>query len=401
MADLSRIKLLDGKIYSLKDTASRDAINSLALDIEELKSQNNGGVEYTFNLQNLFDGYKLPVGTLLQDHWTDIVHEKTYDLIWRINHYENDGVWLQSTYVHPIPVPFAARIKAYTFTGSIASGTQKSIKNGEDNYYYCFTLPCNVSMNDYLCFSDNNIEVYTSNNILKGVTPYKYEYASSSYPTGYPKLTALSDRQKYGNPRWKYSLIRQYLNSNARVGEWWQATESDQTSSQPIVNKYAGFLTGISDELRNIITSYSSQTYYEYNSYEYTEDLVTLPSTGQLNVFGNYHCYDSGSSASQEGFTHSFWKIKFNETNYRSLDNMYDLIYWKGWQALTQYTIYGQSVPSWTRTGYYRNYSDNTISGYVGAIVTNVTDRETYIPLSKFAASSTNYFTPMVFVSLL
>ena len=76
------------------------------------------------------------------------------------------------------------------------------------------------------------------------------------------------DRQSYGNNRYLYSNLLQWLNSDAAAGEWYTAqhqydnaptTKGTDTNNNAYTNK-AGFLNGFSTDLKNAMQTVSKTT---------------------------------------------------------------------------------------------------------------------------------------------
>lgn len=98
---------------------------------------------------------------------------------------------------------------------------------------------------------------------------------------------------------WQYSNIRQYLNSNASVGDWWQSSHlGDSVSSAQ--KMYAGWLKGTTKALQEAIkpiqiTSYGYIDYTTKKASFTTIDSVFLPSSynimGDTNVVGKQWAY--------------------------------------------------------------------------------------------------------------
>ena len=108
-----------------------------------------------------------------------------------------------------------------------------------------------------------------------------------------------SNLANYGWNNWQYSNIRQYLNSNATAGNWWQSSHlGDSVNSNK--KKYAGWLKGATEALRKAIkpiqiTSYGYIDYATKKAFFTTVDTVFLPSAynimGSTNVVGKQWDY--------------------------------------------------------------------------------------------------------------
>lgn len=97
-----------------------------------------------------------------------------------------------------------------------------------------------------------------------------------------------SNLAHYGWNNWQYSNIRQYLNSSAVAGDWWQSSHlGDSVSS--VQKVYAGWLKGTTEALRKAIkpiqiTSYGYVDYATKKTSFITTDTVFLPSA--YNIMG-------------------------------------------------------------------------------------------------------------------
>lgn len=98
-----------------------------------------------------------------------------------------------------------------------------------------------------------------------------------------------SNLAHYGWNNWQYSNIRQYLNSNAIAGNWWQSSHlGDSVSSNQKV--YAGWLRGTTEALREAIKpiqiiSYGYVSDTVKKAFFTTTDTVFLPSA--YNIMGD------------------------------------------------------------------------------------------------------------------
>ena len=88
----------------------------------------------------------------------------------------------------------------------------------------------------------------------------------------------------YGNNRWKYSAVRQYLNSDANAGEWWTPQQVFDRAPDYAATK-KGWLAGTPEDFRHILTPVKVQTAIpEANvtagepTFDVTYDKVFLPS---------------------------------------------------------------------------------------------------------------------------
>ena len=108
----------------------------------------------------------------------------------------------------------------------------------------------------------------------------------------------------YGCNRYKYSAVRQYLNSAENVGKWWKSqTVFDIAPDQ--LSTIAGFLSGCSESFIQVIKPVGVKTYLnttqdsEIGEYETVYDKVFLPSLEEMYIT---------PQKAGEGDVHEYWK---------------------------------------------------------------------------------------------
>ena len=124
----------------------------------------------------------------------------------------------------------------------------------------------------------------------------------------------VTERQYYGNHRWKYSIYRQWLNSTARAwksGDGFSLWYSPQTNfdmpPSETVRKMAGFLHGVDAGLLEliqpvkIITALSDTDKTNSGDYDVTYDRVWLQSMTELGLGNN--------NSVAEGSTFEYWRV--------------------------------------------------------------------------------------------
>lgn len=123
----------------------------------------------------------------------------------------------------------------------------------------------------------------------------------------------------YGDNRWWKSAYRQYLNSDAAAGAWWQPQDKwdmkpDQADTLP------GFLSGFSDDFRNALTRVKVVTYgnnvTDDGSAVVTYDKVFLPSLQEI------YC---SPQVSGEGTYWPYWKERTGAKTPQALWQTYPL----------------------------------------------------------------------------
>lgn len=123
----------------------------------------------------------------------------------------------------------------------------------------------------------------------------------------------------YGDNRWYKSAYRQYLNSDAPAGAWWQPQDEwdmkpDQADTVP------GFLAGFSDDFKNALTRVKVVTYgntvTDDGSAVVTYDKIFLPSLEEI------YC---SPQVSGEGTYWPYWKERTGAKTPQALWKTYPL----------------------------------------------------------------------------
>lgn len=161
----------------------------------------------------------------------------------------------------------------------------------------------------------------------------------------------------YGDNRWYKSAYRQYLNSDAPAGAWWQPQDEwdmkpDQADTVP------GFLAGFSDDFKNALTRVKVVTYgntvTDDGSAVVTYDKIFLPSLEEI------YC---SPQVSGEGTYWPYWKERTGAKTPQALWQTYPL---RITRDLAQRTVgrYGRLRSASRGSGYNAFGVDS--SGYVG-----------------------------------
>ncbi len=312
---------------------SADAMATVATDLQAIKHIVQNGYA-----SNIFS-----VGDQIIDDWTDSVGGTTYSVPHNVVTFQDvelqdgetvPGMWLQWHYSTPYSMPFDAQEAFYYAEDGLDAGiyyftigsTWGAFTSGN---IYQFTLESAVPAGGQLVF--NNTDLY--NNDLDGTTLSVYESSTSTDALETAEITKVDSgsgtdlgtfttagsgnansiqRAAYGYNRWSQSAIRQWLNSSADIGEWWEPQNVfDRPPAQ--LATYPGFLSGYSSAFLSAIqkvkvrTALNTITDSEDGTYEDTYDYIFLPSleqqyiTPQLSgVEGDYWEYwkrATGSSA--------------------------------------------------------------------------------------------------------
>ncbi len=211
------------------------------------------------------------------------------------------------------------------------------------------------------------VSVYDAGNDSDATDLGTFSARAHSYLTSSNNVT---ERQFYGNHRWKTSIYRQWLNSTARAwksGDGFSLWYSPQTNfdmpPSETVRKMAGFLHGIDAGLLQLIqpveikTALSDTDKANAGEYDITYDRVWLQS--QKEVFGS----DNNSVA--EGVQFEYWRV--HNTNA-------DRIKYEGstaryWWLRSPYPSYAYDVRLITPSGDLSHYGAHNSNGVVPACV--------------------------------
>lgn len=212
-----------------------------------------------------------------------------------------------------------------------------------------FTIPSALSFGDRICglygapdYSPSNWKVYTVTDSGKtlsdpiavtvsddgagtslGTMPYSARVASLSFPLNSMQEVA------YGWNRWKTSAARQWLNSEAGVGFWWEAQDAFDIRPNELSTK-PGFLSGFPAEFLNAIKRVEVKTFAntvnDGSSSSPTEDStydrVFLPSMTEVYVI----------EQKTEGQPFEYWKRRLGISSPQG---------WYGEHAMPERICYG------------------------------------------------------------
>ena len=282
-------------------------------------------------------GEAYAIGDQFVDTWVDKANNQEYTYPYQLNHIGSveledgetlsDRPFLQAHYAHPFGVQFSHQRAFLACPDGLPVGT----------YYITMgaNWGSNVQMGDVVCFTTtvavpsggrvsgcygapdqakSNWKVYTHSadgkTILETITPTFVASGTSlgtlNYATRDGNLNSMQE-MAYGWNRWKYSAIRQYLNSSEGVGNWWTAQDAWDIAPTELTTK-AGFLSGCPETFVEALKKVKVVTYPntvqddpQGNTPDITYDRVFLPSLEQI------YCVPQKVG---EGEYHEYWKRK-------------------------------------------------------------------------------------------
>lgn len=282
------------------------------------------------------------IGDKFIDTWTDKANsDKEYnDYTWRVDHHgevelENGdvvpGMYLATHWTHPVAMTFNQYQAFYYAETELAAGTYYvtldytwGSKDCVKGASFCFTLTKPVPAGGKLAgFRRAPDEAYTSWDVRsydtdsktiietvkvsKGVSGNCLINAWGAYYDGTSNINGLQ-RTAYGYARWAQSTIRQYLNSDAGVGQWWTPQNKFDVAPDNL-STTAGYLSGLPTDLLAAIKPVKIVTYTntceaadKTQVMDVTYDRVFLPSLEEMYV-------KPQAPAGGEGEAHEYWRI--------------------------------------------------------------------------------------------
>lgn len=369
-----------------------DKLNSLVASIvrENAPTELNWLMLEEFAHEGVF-GDLYSFGDKFTDVWKDVVANKEYSYVWRLNHIGDyklaDGEILknrpcfQANYAHPFGVQFSQfraflacpeGLSAGTYCIHFAQGWGDKLKDLDWTFTLTQDVPAGGRVSGFRTMADASYTerpVYTHSadgkTIIETVTATKGTGGTDLGTLAYSRRNGnLNSMQEtfYGWNRWKTSAIRQYLNSNKGVGEWWKAQDEWDIAPDQLT-KYAGFLSGCSEAFIDSIKPVEVKTYVnEVNDgtkedYDITYDKVFLPSLDEMYIEPYYSGYN-------EGENHEYWKRRSGrETPFKKYTTYPELIHY----AMENHSS-PQSVRLRSCSRSYANFTYFVLhGGYVGS----------------------------------
>lgn len=281
------------------------------------------------------------IGDKFIDTWTDKANSKEYnDYTWRVDHHGEvelesgdvvPGMYLATQWTHPVAVQFCQYQAFYYAEAELPAGTYYvtldytwGSKDCVKGASYCFTLnkpvPAGGKLAGFRRIAD---DVYTSWDVRsydadsktvletvkvsKGVAGTCLINAWGAYYSGEGNINGLQ-RTAYGYGRWSQSALRQYLNSDAGAGAWWEPQNKFDVAPDNLATT-AGYLSGLSVDLLAVIKPVKVVTYTDTcepadktQEKDITYDKVFLPSLEEMYV-------KPQAPAGGEGEAHDYWRI--------------------------------------------------------------------------------------------
>lgn len=363
-----------------------EAVHAIAYSLSASNAQNLTWKAIQNYVENGYAQKFYQFGDQFAEKWIDTAALKEYECPFQVNHFgeyynENDeifdGMAIQSHYGHPFGIPFSRRaflrcpdgLEAGTYHIDFA---QKWGNNANPGIPYSFTLTVSVPPGGSLYgFSQLTDQPYTNwrvtsyaadgKTVVEG--PVSVEQNSNGTNLGTLQYTKrngnLNSMQEtgYGYNRWKYSALRQYLNSDKKKGEWW-IKQDDWDIAPDELNTKDGYLSGLSDELKSVMKTVKVTTYTntvcDDGSADITYDKVFIPSLEEIYV---------KPQIKGEGSVHEYWKERSGSTT--PLDQ------YGTYPRMISYSMSNHSSPTYQRLrSANRDYSCHTwfvnASGLVG-----------------------------------
>lgn len=273
------------------------------------------------------------IGDMLTDTWKDVADNKEYNFDWHIAHFadmENKlgesvpGMIIQMHWAHPFGVQFShpraflacpdgLAAGQYYFTIESKYGEAGNVLAGDAvSFKLANAVPAGGRIAGLYQAPDNKkanwrVYVYSADgkDVLETVTP-TFEVAGTSLGTMHSSTREgnLNSMQEtaYGWNRWKTSAMRQYLNSSAEKGKWWEAQDQWDIAPEQLATK-AGFLSGLPEDMVSAIrltkvTTYTN-TVQDGGEADVTWDKIFLPALEQMFIT---------PQIAGEGETWEYWK---------------------------------------------------------------------------------------------
>ena len=327
------LKIVDqlDKLNRLTASKIRNDINFADLDWSKIE-----GFAHEGTFADVFE-----FGDQFVDTWTDTSNSTQYSFPWQFSTVKDvelkDGELLKNRPVlglhfaspfgvqfsHPrafLACPDGLSAGAYYFT--IESSWGSNVSAGDVvRFVTTKDVPAGGRVAGcYYCadYAKSSWKIYTysadGKTVIETITP---TFASQSGDTdlGIQKINTrngnLNSTQEmgYGWNRYKNSALRQYLNSDKGIGQWWTATDGWDIAPDELTTK-AGFMTGLPEDLKAIMKETKVVTYAntvnDGGEMDVTYDKVFIPSLEEMYI---------NPQISGEGEAHEYYKRKAGTTS--------------------------------------------------------------------------------------
>lgn len=263
--------------------------------------------------------------------WTDQETGKTYDMVWDVVHIADEveledgekvpGMYIQAHYAHPFGVQFSQFQAINYFEEGLAAGTYyvtvgakwgKVDAGTKINFTLTQPVPAGGQIAGLRQLPDVETNTLKISTYATPTAANPIETVSVSVGqagTSLGELLPANDgalnlhRVAYGNNRYRDSAIRQYLNSAAAIGDWWNPQNNYDRPPDHLAQK-AGFLSGFNQDFLDIIrptkVQVAANTVSDGGATDVMYDKFFLPSLEQM--------YIAPQEAGVEGEFFEYWK---------------------------------------------------------------------------------------------
>ena len=257
--------------------------------------------------------YKYGIGDRLVEPWTDTAANQIYNNPWRINHFETceidggekKGMWLENMYTSPFGVQFSHSRAILRCPDGLAAGTYYFTFESKNGNYIsagdvvCFTSTVAVPKGGCVAGLENSLTSDKANwhiRIYAADRKTELETIAPTFTADGTQIGVIKTSTRNGdinsvneiNNGWNYwlaSALRQYLNSEAGVGDWWTPYDGWDLAPNELDIK-AGFLSGIPSDMKAVMLPVKNVTKNVLNGgyTETTYDKVGIMSLEQMYI---------------------------------------------------------------------------------------------------------------------
>lgn len=303
----------------------------------------------------------LDFGDQIKETWTDTTTNQAYEFPWQITHFDEaeledgeiiQGTFLEAHYTTPFGVQFSNRaflrcpdgLTAGTY--NVILGAKWGDKDAQKDTTWQFTLakavPAGGSVAGFTQMPDKAASEWKATSYAAdGITTIETVPITSGsggtslgimqYATRNGNLNSMQETG-YGYNRWKYSAIRQWLNSAQPKGKWW--TKQDDWDIAPSqLSQKDGFLCGLPADMIAVLKTVKvitlTNTANDNGVADITYDKVSLASMSQMNI----------NMSKDEGAAHEYWQRRTNSKT--------PLEPWKTYPSMIRYSAANHTSPQY------------------------------------------------------